>query len=226
MMNAYFMFFSKAVPAMIKGSALTIEIAVVSLMIGLLGGMPLAFLQVYGNRFFRMLCTVFAKLFRGTPLLVQLFLVYFGLPQFGIALSPMYAAFLTLGVNSAAYQMEYIRGAVISVGEGQMMTARAMGMSKVKANRVIILPQVLRLMLPSWANEAVYMIKNTAIVYLIAVPELMAQTKILISRFYNPIEAYLTVAVFYFVIVGIITLAFTVIENKVRIPGLEMEDVR
>lgn len=225
-MNAYLMFLNKALPAMAKGSALTIEISVVSLIIGLFGGVPLAFLQVYGNRFFSTLCVAFARLFRGTPLLVQLFLVYFGLPQFGVALSPIPAAFFTLGINSAAYQMEYIRGAVISVGEGQMITARAMGMSQVKAIRVIILPQVLRLMLPSWANEAVYMIKNTAIVYLIAVPELMAQTKILISRFYNPIEAYLTVAVFYFVIVGIITLIFTFIENKVKIPGLEMEDVR
>lgn len=225
-MNAYLMFLRKALPAMVRGSVLTVEISAVSLMIGLLGGIPLAFLQVYGNKFFSKLCAAFAKLFRGTPLLVQLFLVYFGLPQFGITFSPTFATFLTLGVNSAAYQMEYIRGAIISVGDGQMMTARAMGMSQIKATRVIILPQVLRLMLPSWANEAVYMIKNTAIVYLIAVPELMAQTKILISRFYNPIQAYLTVAVFYFVIVGIITMIFAFVENKVKIPGLELEDVR
>ena len=96
-------------------------------------------------------------------------------------------------------------------------------MSQFKAIRVILIPQVLRIVLPTWANEAISMVKNTSVCYLIAVPELMTQAKIMIAQFYNTIESYSTVAVFYLVIVGVMTIAFSLIEKKVKIPGLAIE---
>jgi polar amino acid transport system permease protein len=153
-------------------------------------------------------------------------MVYYGLPQFGIVFDAIPAACLTLGLNSAAYQVEYLRGAITSVGENQMMAARSLGMSTFKAIRYVIFPQALRLALPSWSNEAIYMIKNTAVVYLIAVPDLMTKTKILIARYYNPIQSYSLVAVFYLVLVAIAALIFHCIERKFAIPGLHMESQR
>jgi polar amino acid transport system permease protein len=98
-----------------------------------------------------------------------------------------------------------------------------MGMSRVKAISYIIIPQAFRLALPSWANEVVSMVKVTSIVYLIAVPDLMTQAKILTSKFYNPIESYLVAAVYYLAIIVVITLILGYVERKARIPGLEIE---
>ena len=145
---------------------------------------------------------------------------YYGLPDIGITLGRLQAAFLTLGLNSAAYQAEYLRSALQSVSEGQMTAARALGMSKWQAIWSIILPQAVRLALPAWSNEAVAMLKYTSVVFLIAVPDLMGQAKILSSRYFAPIQIYLIVAVFYIVLVGITYLILTWIERRVRIPGL------
>lgn len=216
-------FLKIAIPAFLSGAVITLKMSAISLLLGLAVGVPLAFARVYGGKFLRNFSLVYSELMRGTPVLVQLFIVYYGLPQFGIVLSPMVAGCLTMGLNSAAYQIEYFRGAILSIGPGQMMAARALGMSQFKAIRVILIPQVLRIVLPTWANEAISMVKNTSVCYLIAVPELMTQAKIMIAQFYNTIESYSTVAVFYLVIVGIMTIAFSLIEKKVKIPGLAIE---
>ena len=186
-------------------------------------GVPLALARVYGGRGLSWASTIYTEIFRGTPVLVQLFIIYYGLPQFGITLPAYLAAFVTLGLNSAAYQAEYFRGAIQSISSGQMMAAQSLGMSKLKAVLFVIVPQAFRLALPSWSNEAVSLVKVTSIVYLIAVPDLMTKAKILSSRYFNPMETYLTAAVFYLVIIGVASWALNYIEKRSRIPGLEME---
>lgn len=222
----YFDFLAIAFPALCQGAVITLKMSAISLLLGLAVGIPLAFARVYGGKFLSGLSLVYSELLRDTPILVQLFIVYYGLPQFGLVLSPMVAGCLTMGLNSAAYQIEYFRGAILSIGPGQMMAARSMGMSTPKAILVIILPQVFRIVLPTWANEAISMIKNTSVCYLIAVPELMTQAKILIARFYNTIESYSTVAVFYLVIIGVMSVIFALVEKRLKIPGLAIEKER
>lgn len=154
----------------------------------------------------------YVLLFQGTPLLVQLFVIYYGLPQFGITFDGYTAAYVALALHSAAYQAEYLRGALQSIGAGQMVAARAIGMNQRQAIANIILPQAFRLMLPSWSNEVVSMIKYTAVVYLIAIKDLMGQAKNLTSTFFQPIPIYLTAALFYLV-VGITYLALHAIRT-------------
>jgi ABC-type amino acid transport system permease subunit len=113
-----------------------------------------------------------------------------------LILTAFLSAYIALGLNSAAYQAEYFRGAIQSISSGQMMAAQSLGMSKPKAVLFVIVPQAFRLALPSWSNEVVSPVKVASIVYLIAVPDLMTKAKILSSRYSNPIETYLTVAVF------------------------------
>jgi len=223
---SYFDFFISSIPALLRGTVITLEMSAISLLIGLLVGVPLAFARVYGGKVFRTISLVYSEILRDTPVLVQLFVVYYGLPEFGIVFSPLVAGCLTLGLNSAAYQIEYFRGAILSVGNGQMMAARALGMSQTKAILVIILPQVLRLVIPTWSNETICMIKNTSVCYLIAVPELMTQAKILIARYYNTIETYSTVAIYYLVIIGVMTIIFSLIERKLRIPTMTIESAK
>jgi polar amino acid transport system permease protein len=150
-------------------------------------------------------------------------MVYYGLPDLGITFSRFGAAYVTLGLNSGAYQAEYFRGAIQAIGSGQMIAARAVGMSQTKAVRYIILPQALRLALPAWSNEAIAMIKYTAIVFLIAVPDLMTEAKIWAGRDFNPIPVYTTVAVIYIILVALATLLMRTVERRMETPGLDLE---
>jgi len=155
--------------------------------------------------------------------LVQLFLVYYGLPGLGITLDRMPSAFLALGLNSGAYQAEYLRGSLLAIGEGQMMAGRAIGMSRAKTIWYIILPQALRLVIPAWSNEPISLLKSTAIAFLIAVPDLMTKAKSVAARTYDPIGSYLAVAVVYLAMVFILDNFLKWLERRVKIPGFDLE---
>jgi polar amino acid transport system permease protein len=208
------------IPVLLQGVVVTLQIAAVSLLLGVATGLPIGIGRVYGPPWLQRLLGAYVTLFQGTPLLIQLFLVYYGLPDLGITFGRLTAAYITLGLNSGAYQAEYLRGALQSVSEGQMTAARAIGMSKWQAIRSIILPQALRLVLPAWSNEVIAMLKNTAVVYVIAILDLMGQAKAVNSDYFAPIPIYMTVAVFYIILVGITYLILRQVERRVAVPGL------
>ena len=222
-MGGLISFLESVLPDLLRGVVVTLQLTLVALALGLVLGLPAALARVYGGSWLRRVSMVYTELFRGTPLLVQLFVVYYGLPELGITFSRMAAAFITLGMNSGAYQAEYFRGAIQSVGSGQMTAARAIGMTQLQAIRYVVLPQAIKLALPAWSNEAVSMIKYTAVVFLIAVPDLMGQAKILGGRYFNFIELYLVVAVIYIILVAVATWLVRLIERKLLTPGLELE---
>jgi polar amino acid transport system permease protein len=222
-MDELLIFIERVGPDLIEGTQITLQLTVVALALGVVVGLPAALARVYGGPWLRRLAMVYTEIFRGTPLLVQLFVVYYGLPDLGITFSRFAAAYITLGLNSGAYQAEYFRGAIQAIGSGQMVAARAIGMTQIKAIRYIILPQALRLALPAWSNEAIAMVKYTAIVFLIAVPDLMTKAKILSSRYLNPIPVYITVAIMYIILVAIFTVIVRAVERRMETPGLELE---
>jgi polar amino acid transport system permease protein len=214
-------FFQIAIPKLMQGLLITFRVAGVCLVIGMLLGFPVALARVYGPKWLRWLVTAYVEIFRGTPVLVQLFLIYYGLPQFGITLPAFTAAYIALGLNSGAYQSEYFRGAIQAISSGQMMAARSIGMTRLQAIRYVILPQAFRIAIPSWSNEAVSMVKISSIVYLIAVPEMMYIAKLMISDYYNPMQAYLLVGAIYLLVIGAMTLVLNALEKRMTIPGLE-----
>ncbi|PKN94382.1 MAG: amino acid ABC transporter permease [Chloroflexi bacterium HGW-Chloroflexi-6] len=216
-------FFIRFWPILLQGAGMTLLLTIEGLAAGLALGLLTALARVYGGKFWRGLAIGYVELFRGTPLLVQLFLIYYGLPGIGITLSREWSAFLALGLNSGAYQAEYLRGSILAIGNGQMMAGRAIGMSKWQTILEIILPQALRLAIPAWANEPVSLLKSTAVVFLIAVPELMAQGKTIAARTYNPIGAYITVAIIYLAIVYLLDAFLKWAEVRVKIPGFDAE---
>ena len=215
--------FRTALPSFIQGTLVTLQLTVVGLGMGFVLGLLSALARVYGGRWVRWLAVGYIELFRGTPVLVQLFLVYFGLPGLGITLSRMVAAYLALGLNSGAYQAEYLRGSLLAIGDGQMMAGRAIGMSRAKTIWYIILPQALRLVIPAWANEPISLLKSTAVAFLIAVPDLMTKAKAVAAQTYDPIGSYLAVAVVYLVMVFILNELLKFLERRVRIPGFDTE---
>jgi len=141
----FFGFFIRFLPDLMRGAAITLLLTAEGLAAGFVLGLLAAYGRVYGNKFWRGLAVGYIELFRGTPLLMQLFIIYYGLPGLGITLSRELSAFLALGLNSGAYQAEYLRGSILAIGDGQLMAGRAIGMSRFKAIWYIILPQALRL---------------------------------------------------------------------------------
>ena len=222
----YFEYLRIAIPVLGKGLLITFQVSAVCMLIGLLIGFPSALARVYGPRWLRWLVTFYIELLRGTPVLVQLFIVYYGLPQFGLTFTAFTAAYIALGLNSGAYQAEYFRGAIQAISSGQMLAARSIGMSTLQAIWHVIIPQAFRYALPAWSNEIVSMVKITSIVYLIAVPEMLYVAKELMARFFNPFETYITVGVIYLAVIGILTYLLGSIERKTAIPGLEPMNLR
>ena len=209
-------------PRLFEGAVVTLELTACSISLGFVLGIALALGRLYGKRPVSLLCTGYIEFFRGTPLLVQLLILYYGLPPYGIRLSSFVAGILGLGLNSAAYQAEYFRGAIQSVSQGEIMAARAIGMSRFKAIMNIILPQMLRIVIPSWSNELIYTLKYSSVAYMIGAPELMAQAKFIAADNFRYFEVFLVVAFIYLIAVIVLSRILSVVEKRVRIPGLQM----
>lgn len=210
-------------PRLLQGLGLTVELTALSMAMGAFLGLVLAVLRVYARGLLYplyLLASGYVHLFRGTPLLVQVMTFYFALPSVGVRLSPFVAGLSALTLNTAAYQAEYFRGAIQSVRAGQMQAALALGFSRLQAIRYVVLPQALRLVIPPWSNELIYMVKGSAVVYLIGVLELMGQAKNIAARTFRNFEVYLVVAMFYLALIFVLTLALRWVERRTRVPGL------
>ena len=206
---------------LLRGVAVTVEITAVSLLLGCLLGLLIGIGRLNPRRrILYRVCTAYVAVIRGTPLLVQLFILFVGLPQFGIMLPAFACGMLGLGIYSAAYVSEIVRGAIQSVDRGQMEAARSIGMSAGQAMRSVILPQAVVRMIPPLGNEFIALIKNSALVSLLTIHDLMHEGQKIISVSYRSLEVYLAIAVLYFVLTGLTTLALGRLERRLRAGGM------
>jgi len=213
-----------SLPQLIEGLKITVGLTIFSLILGSFLGVLMAVGRVYGKKPLAFLIYIYEKILRGIPLLVIFFLIYFGLSQIGINLDPFTAAILGLGLRSTAYQAQIYRSAINSIPEGQMIAARSMGMSKIKAIRYIILPQVLRLSIPGWSNELTIVLKDTSIAFSIGVIDLMRQGRYIYSVNHELVlQVLLIIALFYFVMVFSINKGLNYLEKKYKMTGFELE---
>jgi polar amino acid transport system permease protein len=208
-------------PPLIEGLLVTIKLIILSIPSGLILGILIAVGRVYGNKFISSLCAIYTIFFRGTPLLVQLFIIYYAFPTIGIFFSPFMAAVIGFILCSGAYHSEYIRGAIQSIKTGQMMAAEALGMSRINAVLYIILPQALIRAIPGCSNEILYLIKYSSLAFMVTCVELTGAGKIVATRYFRYTEVFLVVGVIYLLIVSIVNKFLNILENKLRIPGLE-----
>ncbi len=210
----------EGLPYVLGGIGVTLTVVGGALAMGLIFGLFLAVVQVYGRPWWRRLAAVYVWFFRGIPLLVLLFLFYFGiLAALEVELSPFMVAIIVLGFISSAYQAQILRGAILAVPEGQMKAARAIGMSDSRAIASIILPQALRLAIPGWSNEYTVIMKDSAVTYALGVAELMARTNHVASRTYQHFWLYLMVGFIYLLLTWLGTKALHVLEDRVAISG-------
>ena len=209
-----------ALPYLLQGSLVTLIVVVGAMVLGLVLGVPLAAAQVYGPPVLRRLIGLYVWFFRGIPLLVFLFLFYFGLcTALDINLSAFTVAIIVLGLISSAYQSQIFRGAILSLPEGQFKAARALGMSDLTAICFIVLPQALRLSIPGWSNEYSIILKDSAVTYALGVAEIMARAHFVATRTYQQLPLYLAAGVIFLILTYAGTKGLRLLEEKVRIPG-------
>lgn len=210
----------KALPFILQGLGVTLSLVLEALLLGFVLGLSMAVGQVYGNRMISSSISLYVWFFRGLPNLVLLFLFYFGLfPMLGLDVSAFVIAVIALGLRSSAYQSQVFRGAIQSLGEGQMLAARSLGMSKTKAIINIILPQALRIALPGWSNEYPILLTDSAVTYAIGVMEILTRGSLVVSRTYKPLPLYLTCAIIFILLNYGGMKILHILEQEVRIPG-------
>lgn len=206
---------------LVKGAAVTVEVTACALLLGCLIGLLVGIGRLNPQR--RLVygvCSVYLTFFRGTPLLVQLFIWFFGLPQFGIMLPAFACGVVGLGMYSGAYVSEIVRGAIQSIDRGQNEAARSLGMSSGQAMRQIIIPQAIVRMIPPLGNEFIALIKNSALVSLLTIHDLMHEGQKIISVTYRSLEVYLVIAFIYLILTSLISTILKVIEKRLRAGGM------
>ena len=221
----------KNIPELLAYLPITLELALLSMAMGLILGLVLAIIKIKRVPVLRQIAAVFVSLIRGTPVLVQLYIVYFGVPMLLKHINQTYGtdlavahipgfvyAVMALGLNSSAFSSEMIRSALMSVGKGQIEAANALGMTYGQALRRIILPEAMTVALPTIGNSLISAIKGTSLAFTCAVVEMTAQGKIIGGRNYRNFEVYVSLAIIYWVVTVVIEQILRFAEKKLAIP--------
>lgn len=220
----------------LSGLIMTLWLYLWALLIGFFLGLIFAILRQYGGIILSRIATGYIEIIRGTPLLAQLLLIYY-LPNrlvfpwnlsidittrasVSLLSDRTIIAIIALGLNSSAYQAEYLRGAIMSVGKEQLIAAQSLGMSRFSGIRRVILPQALRRAIPAWSNEAVYLPKYTVVVYFIAVLDVFAQAYIISFATFAVILTYVIVAIIFLIMITFISKGLDVLHKRTSIPGV------
>lgn len=215
--------FIEVYPLLLEGLWITVEVTVLSLLLAFILGLCSCFMGLSKKAPLHWISKIYVGIIRGTPLMVQVFYVYFALPQliqflgFDLRFTPITAGLITLTLNAGAYMSEIFRGAINAVNPGQMEAARSLGLSNGQAMKKVILPQALRICLPSLVNQFIITLKDSSIISVIALPELMYQAKIYVGRSMESFATYTWVALFYFVVIAILTQIAKTVERRTNI---------
>jgi len=201
-----------------SGTLVTLGVTLAALPMGIVLGLSFALLHIYGGKWLSRIMNIYSTLMRGVPPIVLLFILYFIIAG-SINISPFWAGSIALGVVSSAYQLEIFRGALLSVGGGQMLAARAIGMPRWTAIRYVVLPQALRLAIPPWSNEASIVLKDSSLVYALGVPEILRRAQQLSATTQQPFLAYGTAAIIYFILVFTTNRLLDHLEQRTRLPA-------
>lgn len=207
-------FFWEMMPFLLKGAVVTVQVSILAMGLALVLGLVAAMGRLSRNRLLRTVAGVYIEVIRGTPLLVQLFIVYYGLPTYGIRLDPFTAGFLTLGVHYGAYLSEVYRAGILAVDRGQWEAAASIGMHRHTVLREIILPQAIRTILPPIGNYFISMLKDSALVATISVAELLRTGQLRVAVTFRAMDIYLMVAAIYLAMSYPLSLLIRALEKR------------
>lgn len=201
--------------ALATGAEMTLLVSFLAVTLGMAGGLALCFLSVSRSRLARRSVAAYLSFFRGTPLLVQLLISFYFLPPLlGLAVPPLVSAVTALAMNTSAFQAEIYRGGLMALPRGHLEAARILGLSVWQARRVILIPQMLRLVLPPLTNEAISILKSSSLVSVVAVSELMRVSEEAVSITFRATEFYVTAALIYLALSGLIATGGHLLERR------------
>lgn len=213
-----------SLPKLFEASILTVELVGLSAVLGLIFGLILALLRLNKSWWVKAFPFAFTFFFRGTPLLVQIFLIYYGLSQFDfikesflwepVLKDKFWCAIIAFTLNTSAYIAEIIRGAIESIPKGELEAADAIGMSRIQKLLRITLPRAFGIMIPAYSNEVIFMLKGSALASAITLLELMGMTSKIISKTYASLEMFFIAGVMYLVLSWILMFGFRLLEKK------------
>ncbi len=216
-MSFDFELIEKAFPLLLMGAAVTIEITAVSVALGFFIVLVVGVARISSYKVLRILAAIYADCIRGTPLLVQIFLIYFALPiATGARVDPFAAAVLACGINSGAYVSEIFRAGIQAIDPGQMEAGRSLGLTWGQTMRYIILPQAIKNILPPLGNEFIAMLKDSSLVSVIGFEELTRRGQLIIAQTYGSFEIWLTVAALYLAMTLAISRLIAYLEAKTK----------
>ena len=201
-------------PQFWPATIIVLEVTILSIIFSWVFGLLCALGKASTLKILRYPAEFYLWFVRGTPLLTQIFLIYFGLPQIGIDLDPFGAGVVALGVNGGAYVAEIIRGGLLSIPKGQSESATALGMTYFQLMRGIVLPQVIRVIIPPITNDAATTLKNTSLLSTITIMELMLQTQVIVSSTFRPFEFYILVSIIYLLLTSVFMVALRWVEQR------------
>ena len=212
--------FTDATPLLLEGLKMTTLISLISIAIGIVLGLFMCLLGLSKNKLLRGISAVYIWLIRGTPMIVQAFIVYFGVPQIvnmvspGFTLSAFTAGVITLSLNAGAYLAEIFRGGIGAVSKGQIEAARSLGLSASKTFVKVTLPQAIKVAIPSMVNQFIITIKDTSILSVIGLADLVNRAKVYVGSSYLFFETYVMVAFYYLIIISILMIISKKVETK------------
>ncbi len=214
-----FSLIAESFPIYLHGLWMTVWLVALSLVIGIFVAIPLAIARNSHNPILRLPCWAFIYFFRGTPLLVQLYLIYYGMDQFFPVKDTLwenawFCALVSFVLNTSAYTAEIIRGAINGLPKGEVEAAKAYGMSSAQTLRRIVLPSALRRALPAYSNEVIFMLHGSAVAGIITIMDLTGAARLVNSRYYAPFESFLTAGLFYMCLTFIILWVFKNAEKR------------
>lgn len=218
-MENFTFYTERVIPTLNNGLMLSIQLIIPSAVLGLLLGIVVGSLRTHAGGWVKRASNGYAALFRGTPLVLQLFFIYYGLPKVGIYLEPYSAAVVGFILCSGAYHSEYIRGSLLATKQGQFRAANALGFSTFKTLIWIVVPQAVRRALPGCSNEIIYLIKYSSLAFVISSMELFNHAVGVASESYRYTETFFIVGLYYLAIVTVATFILRHLERRLRIPG-------
>jgi His/Glu/Gln/Arg/opine family amino acid ABC transporter permease subunit len=206
-----------AIPLLAEGTVMTLKIAALAAIFGLSGGILLGLVSVGGWTWARWLVRAYVDFIRGTPLLIQIFVVFFGLPLMGFRLGEFWAGVIALSLNCAGYIAEVVRGTVGGVEKGQTEAAKSIGMTQEKILLYVLLPQSIRPMMPALTNDMITLLKNTSLLSVISVYELTRSGQAIIASHFAPLEIFALLAIYYYAIISVLAYASRLIERRLPV---------
>ena len=212
-------FFQELFTGLNRGLLMSVMLIVPSALGGLIIGIVAGTLRAFGNSLVIRIGDGYAALFRGTPLVVQLFVLYFGLPNVGIYLTPYWAAVAGFMLCSGAYQSEYVRGALLSIKRNQYLGAQALGFTRLQTIFWVIIPQAMRRALPGCGNEIIYLIKYSSLAYIVTFMELTGEGKTIATEYFRFTEVFLVIGFYYLILVSVAKIILRKAEKALEVPG-------